>query len=203
MGHRVILPGGSGPQYEVRLLRLLEAGHLGEVAKELRANELLKRSPLTEALAVALEREGTVRTVARLAVETGIDRRRLAEHWRRIVVQEHLHLADFLRLLHLRRGVVIFSRVHSWSQVAVELGVHIRTLRRAADDLAKVPLREIRGHLPCEVVNLLGRPIVHLLNSASNAEHPLSPSTLLPLASRVRLRGQRSRVGSRMPFPRE
>src|SRR5690606_15169795 len=123
MSHRVILPGGSGPQYEVRLLRLLEAGHLGDVAKEVRANELLKRSPLTEALAVALERGGTMRGEGRLAVETGIDRRRLAEHWRRSVVQEHLHVADFLRLLHLRRGVVIFSRVHSWSQVAVELGV--------------------------------------------------------------------------------
>lgn len=148
-----------------RIIESLQAEAVEDVADELRLAGRMKLDPLALALAVALRRAGDLKTVSRLAIETGTDRRRLAEWWRRLPSgSDRLHLSDFLDLLLLLRGCAAYRDLGSWSRVGHDLGVHVRTLRRIATLMAGLDLGEIRDRVPPELAVALATPIAEVLH---------------------------------------
>lgn len=90
-------------------------------------------STLTAALVRALRRRPPFTSVQTLAGEVGRDRRTLWHHWRNAVGEEQdLTLKAYLDWVLLLRATVRKTGQQSWRQVAEELGVHARTLRRVA-----------------------------------------------------------------------
>lgn len=147
---------------EKRVIEALREGALQQVADELRTVGHSNNDPLAVALALAVQRAGELRTVERLAMETGTDRHRLAERWRRLP-RCQLSLAEFMRLLLLVRGCMAYREHGSWFRVSYELDVHVRTLRKVAKRVVGMNLREIHGDVPVDVAAVLAAPITDVL----------------------------------------
>lgn len=101
---------------------------------------------LAAALARALRRRPPLNSVQSLAGQVDRDRRTLWHHWRNVVGEEtDLTLKGFLDWILLLRAVARKTGGRSWRQVAGELGIHTRTLRRVARRRLDRSLEEISG----------------------------------------------------------
>ncbi len=88
---------------------------------------------LVAALTRALRRRPPLTAVQDLAGEVERDRRTLWHHWRKVIGEEDdLTLKGFLDWVLLLRAAARKTPDRSWREVAEELGVHVRTLRRVA-----------------------------------------------------------------------
>lgn len=88
---------------------------------------------LAAALTRALRRRPPLTSVQALAGEVERDRRTLWHHWRNVIGQEEdLTLKAYLDWILLLRAAARKTEDASWREVAEELGVHARTLRRVA-----------------------------------------------------------------------
>lgn len=155
----------SGAWVHRRVMDALQRGNCTGVASELRLVGRIHGDLLAAALAVAIGRAGEVRTVTRLAIECGMDRRRLVEQWSSLTSgPSRLYPSTFLRLLVLLRACLMYRDVGSWSRVSSELGVHVRTLRRAAKEVG-LDLSDIRGCVPLALTTMLAAPITHVLRT--------------------------------------
>lgn len=111
--------------------RVREADHLPETLVDAVVCSLGSRPPLT--------------SVQELAAELERDRRTLWHHWRNAVDQEasDLTLKGFLDWIVLLRAGSMKTASRSWHEVAKELGVHARTLRRVAQRRMGASLRDL------------------------------------------------------------
>lgn len=99
---------------------------------------------LRQALATASNGGAPVRTVEKLAVLAGCDRRTLWNQWRHAFGEgEGLRLQDYLHWLLLLRATARKTPDRSWGDVADEIGVHPHTLGRLARQLAGRSLRDL------------------------------------------------------------
>lgn len=98
---------------------------------------------LREALARASNGGPPVRTVEKLAVLAGCDRRTLWNQWRHAFGGADLRLEDYLHWLLLLRATARKTPDRSWGDVAEEIGVHPHTLGRLARQLAGHSLRDL------------------------------------------------------------
>lgn len=99
---------------------------------------------LVTTLALALRRRPPLTSVQGLAGEVERDRRTLWHHWRNAVGEEaDLTLKGFLDWVLLLRAAARKAEGRSWREVAAELDVHPRTLRRVAGRHFDRPLREL------------------------------------------------------------
>lgn len=125
----------KGAETERRLQRMerrvREADHLPETLVDAVGRTLGSRPPLT--------------SVQELAADLERDRRTLWHHWRNAVDQEEsgLTLKGFLDWILLLRGTSMKTESRSWREVADELGVHVRTLRRVSRRRTGRSLREL------------------------------------------------------------
>lgn len=88
---------------------------------------------LVAALTRALRRRPPLTSVQALAREVDRDRRTLWHHWRNVIGEDDdLTLKGFLDWVLLLRAAARKTDSKSWREVAEELGVHARTLRRVA-----------------------------------------------------------------------
>ena len=111
--------------------RVREADHLPDTLVDAITRSLRSRPPLT--------------SVQKLAVELERDRRTLWHHWRRAVDERGsgLTLKGFLDWIVLLRAAAMKTGSRSWHEVADELGVHARTLRRVAQRRTGESLRDL------------------------------------------------------------
>lgn len=111
--------------------RVREADHLPGTLATAVGRSLRSRPPLT--------------SVQELAGELGRDRRTLWHHWRSVVDdgESDLTLKGFLDWIVLLRAAAMKSESRSWQDVAEELGVHARTLRRVAQRRTGESLRDL------------------------------------------------------------
>lgn len=111
--------------------RVREADHLPDTLVAAIGQSLRSRPPLT--------------SVQELAGELDRDRRTLWHHWRSAMDdgQTDLTLKGFLDWVLLLRATAMKSGSRSWHDVAGELGVHARTLRRVAQRRTGASLRDL------------------------------------------------------------
>lgn len=125
----------KGAETERRLRRMerrvREADHLPDTLIDAVGRTLGSRPPLT--------------SVQELAADLERDRRTLWHHWRNAVDEEQsgLTLKGFLDWILLLRATSMKTESRSWREVADEMGVHVRTLRRVARRRTGASLREL------------------------------------------------------------
>lgn len=104
---------------------------LQQMEREVRRAEHLPET-LVETVVRALRSRPPLTSVQELAGELERDRRTLWHHWRSAVDEEQseLTLKGFLDWIVLLRAAAMKTESRSWHDVADELGVHARTLRR-------------------------------------------------------------------------
>jgi AraC-like DNA-binding protein len=104
---------------------------------------------LREALALACDERRCIRTVERLALAAGCDRRTLWTHWKGAVGSASgLRLQDYVHWLLLLRATHRKTAGLPWSEVADEVGIHPHTLSRLSRQLTGCSLRDLAatGH---------------------------------------------------------
>lgn len=116
---------------------------------------------LGEGLGRALARRPPFTSVQTLADEVRRDRRTLWHHWRNVVDdREELTPKTFLDWVLLLRAATAKADGRSWRDVARELDVHDRTLRRVARRRLDRSLRELTGDPREELFPLFEREMV-------------------------------------------
>lgn len=99
---------------------------------------------LVAALTRAVRRRPPLTSVGTLASEVDRDRRTLWHHWRDAFDGDSgLTPKGFLDWVLLLRAAAAKSDDRSWREVAEQLGVHTRTIRRVADRRLEAPLSEV------------------------------------------------------------
>lgn len=100
---------------------------------------------LADAVVCSLRSRPPLTSVQELAAELERDRRTLWHHWRNAVDEEAsgLTLKGFLDWIVLLRATSMKTASRSWNDVAEELGVHARTLRRVSQRRMDASLREL------------------------------------------------------------
>jgi hypothetical protein len=140
------------------------------VGSELRAADHLPRK-LREALALACEGEPPIRTVERLAVRVGCDRRTLWNQWKQSLGRDtELRLQDFLHWLLLLRAAGFKTAELSWADVADAVGVHPHTLGRLARQLTGRNLRDLGAGSPASVLARFEAEILPRLLESRHAQ---------------------------------
>ena len=118
---------------------------------------------LREALARASNGGPPVRTVEKLAVLAGCDRRTLWNQWRHAFTDGELRLEDYLHWLLLLRATARKTPDRSWGDVAEEVGVHPHTLGRLARQLAGRSLRDLAAGGQAAVVERFDEAVLRHL----------------------------------------
>lgn len=117
---------------------------LRDVEHDVRACDHLPGT-LVDALSRSLRSRPPLTSVQELASDLERDRRTLWHHWRNAVDEEEsrLTLKGFLDWVVLLRAAALKTGRRSWHDVAEDLGVHARTLRRMAKRRMGVSLRDL------------------------------------------------------------
>lgn len=102
-------------------------------------------STLVEAVVLSLRSRPPLTSVQELSADLERDRRTLWHHWRNAVGREtsRLTLKGFLDWILLIRATSMKTDSRSWYEVADEVGIHPRTLRRVARRRVGESLREL------------------------------------------------------------
>lgn len=122
---------------------------------------------LVSALTLALRRRPPFTSVQALATEVERDRRTLWHHWRNVVGAEaDLTLKELLDRILLLRAGARKTGDGNWREIADELGVHPRTLRRIAGRHLERPLRELSEDLRRDCFDAFEREVRQCLLDA-------------------------------------
>jgi hypothetical protein len=120
---------------------------------------------LREALATASNGGAPVRTVEKLALLAGCDRRTLWNQWKHAFADDDsLRLQDFLHWVLLLRATSRKTPDRSWGDVADEIGVHPHTLGRLSRQLAGLSLRDLAGGGQRDLFHRFEESVLRLLS---------------------------------------
>lgn len=113
------------------------------LAAAIRANPAMPER-LRDALLAACHPGGALRTIDKLALAVGCNRRTLWNQWRQTVGPgAPLRLEDLLHWLLLYRAAVMHGAGSTWTDAAGQVGVHVHTLARFAHRFTGKGLRDL------------------------------------------------------------